>query len=120
MAQPKWAIDSGRSVSRDMPQHPLGTHFQFRTFGSEPLASIGVTMPPWPSEGETIKGLRHGGNSEGAYAKLSDAQLRAMSGHRMAAIVTLYAQGDDATTQDRGAKEIGNENEKTRNVGMSR
>ena len=31
---------------------PLGTHFQFRSFGYEPLAAIGVTMPPWPGEGE--------------------------------------------------------------------
>jgi mannose-6-phosphate isomerase-like protein (cupin superfamily) len=31
---------------------PLGTHFQFRAFGPEPLAAIGVTMPPWPGEGE--------------------------------------------------------------------
>ena len=31
---------------------PLGTHFQFRSFGYEPLAAIGVTIPPWPGEGE--------------------------------------------------------------------
>ena len=33
---------------------PIGTHFQFRSFGDEPLAAIGVTMPPWPGEGEAI------------------------------------------------------------------
>ncbi len=31
---------------------PLGTHFQFRSFGYEALSAIGVTMPPWPGEGE--------------------------------------------------------------------
>ena len=31
---------------------PLGTEFQFRSFGYEPLSAIGVTMPPWPGEGE--------------------------------------------------------------------
>lgn len=31
---------------------PVGTHFQFRSFGYEPLAAIGVTMPPWPGSGE--------------------------------------------------------------------
>jgi mannose-6-phosphate isomerase-like protein (cupin superfamily) len=31
---------------------PLGTHFQFRSFGSEPLAAVGVTMPPWPGDNE--------------------------------------------------------------------
>jgi len=33
---------------------PLGTHFQFRAFGDEPLAAVGVTMPPWPGEGEAV------------------------------------------------------------------
>ncbi|MCB0097423.1 MAG: cupin domain-containing protein [Caldilineaceae bacterium] len=34
---------------------PLGAHFQFRAFGDEPLAAIGVTMPPWPaSDDEAI------------------------------------------------------------------
>jgi len=31
---------------------PLGTRFQFRSFGDGPLAAIGVTMPPWPGDGE--------------------------------------------------------------------
>ena len=33
---------------------PLGTHFQFRSFGYEPLSAIGVTMPPWPGDSEAI------------------------------------------------------------------
>ncbi len=33
---------------------PQGTRFQFRSFGYEPLAAIGVTMPPWPGEDEAI------------------------------------------------------------------
>jgi mannose-6-phosphate isomerase-like protein (cupin superfamily) len=33
---------------------PLGVHFQFRSLGPEPLAAIGVTMPPWPGDGEAI------------------------------------------------------------------
>jgi len=31
---------------------PLGTRFQFRACGDAPLAAIGVTIPPWPGEGE--------------------------------------------------------------------
>lgn len=34
---------------------PLGTHFQFRAFGYQPLSAIGVTMPPWPGEGEAYE-----------------------------------------------------------------
>jgi hypothetical protein len=33
---------------------PVGTSFQFRDTGREPLAAVGVTMPPWPGEGEAI------------------------------------------------------------------
>jgi mannose-6-phosphate isomerase-like protein (cupin superfamily) len=34
---------------------PLGTRFQFRSLGEQALAAIGVTMPPWPGEGEAIQ-----------------------------------------------------------------
>ena len=30
---------------------PLGTQFQFRSFGYKPLAALVVTMPPWPLNG---------------------------------------------------------------------
>jgi mannose-6-phosphate isomerase-like protein (cupin superfamily) len=33
---------------------PLGTSFQFRSCGDEPLSAIGVTMPPWPGDGEAF------------------------------------------------------------------
>ena len=33
---------------------PLGTRFQFRCTGEEPLAAIAVTMPPWPGENEAV------------------------------------------------------------------
>ena len=33
---------------------PLGTHFQFRVSGTEPLAALGITMPPWPGENEAV------------------------------------------------------------------
>lgn len=38
---------------------PVGTHFQFKSFGDEPLAALGVTMPPWPGKGESyrVKGV---------------------------------------------------------------
>ena len=34
---------------------PLGTQFQLRSLGAEPLAAVGVTMPPWPGEGEAYE-----------------------------------------------------------------
>jgi mannose-6-phosphate isomerase-like protein (cupin superfamily) len=31
---------------------PLGTAFQFRSTGTEPLTAVAVTMPPWPGDDE--------------------------------------------------------------------
>ena len=33
---------------------PLGTHFQLRNDGAEPLAAVAVTMPPWPGADEAV------------------------------------------------------------------
>jgi mannose-6-phosphate isomerase-like protein (cupin superfamily) len=41
------AVDAGVCITI-----PARTHFQFRAFGVEPLAAIGVTMPPWPGPDE--------------------------------------------------------------------
>jgi mannose-6-phosphate isomerase-like protein (cupin superfamily) len=40
-------VDPGICVSI-----PAGTHFQFRALGMDPLAAVGVTMPPWPGPQE--------------------------------------------------------------------
>jgi mannose-6-phosphate isomerase-like protein (cupin superfamily) len=40
-------LGSGVSLSL-----PVGTHFQFRCDGPEPLTILGATMPPWPGEDE--------------------------------------------------------------------
>ena len=34
---------------------PLGTDFQFRVTGPDSLVAIGVTMPPWPGDGEAVR-----------------------------------------------------------------
>jgi mannose-6-phosphate isomerase-like protein (cupin superfamily) len=33
---------------------PVGTEFQFRSTAPETLAAVGVTMPPWPGDGEAV------------------------------------------------------------------
>ena len=43
------AVESGMCLTI-----PVGTHFQFRSFGPEPLSAIGVTMPPWPGGDEAV------------------------------------------------------------------
>jgi mannose-6-phosphate isomerase-like protein (cupin superfamily) len=44
------AVEAG--VSLDIP---LGTAFQFRSTGAEPLAAVGTTMPPWPGDDEAVR-----------------------------------------------------------------
>jgi len=34
---------------------PLGTHFQFRSTGLDPLAVIAATIPPWPGKDEAYE-----------------------------------------------------------------
>ena len=34
---------------------PLGTRFQFRSSGPTALTALGVTMPPWPGDGEAVQ-----------------------------------------------------------------
>ena len=41
--------DVGSGVSVTIP---VGTHFQFRCDGSEPLVIVGATMPSWPGSDE--------------------------------------------------------------------
>jgi mannose-6-phosphate isomerase-like protein (cupin superfamily) len=54
-----WRQQDGRSEIVDLDAGtcisiPVGTHFQFRALGFEPLAAIGLTMPNWPGPEEAI------------------------------------------------------------------
>jgi mannose-6-phosphate isomerase-like protein (cupin superfamily) len=51
-------VELGPGVSLSLP---LGTHFQFRCDGSEPLTALGATMPPWPGQDEAypVEGIWH-------------------------------------------------------------
>jgi mannose-6-phosphate isomerase-like protein (cupin superfamily) len=51
LGEQEQVIELGAGVSLSIP---LGTRFQFRCDGTEPLSAIGVTMPPWPGEGEAV------------------------------------------------------------------
>jgi mannose-6-phosphate isomerase-like protein (cupin superfamily) len=49
-------VELGPGVSLSIP---VGTHFQFRCEGLEPLTILGATMPPWPGAEEacTVEGV---------------------------------------------------------------
>jgi hypothetical protein len=64
---------------------PWNEHY-FRHRVAEIRAAAGLDV------GAKFMGLRHGGNVEGAESDLTDAQLRALSGHRTTAALLLHAQ----------------------------
>jgi mannose-6-phosphate isomerase-like protein (cupin superfamily) len=49
LAEREETVEIGPGVSLSLP---VGTHFQFRCDGPEPLTVLGATMPPWPGPDE--------------------------------------------------------------------
>jgi len=54
-----WRKQGGREAVDDVSAGlcltiPQGTLFQFRSLGQQALTAVGVTMPPWPGEGEAV------------------------------------------------------------------
>ena len=72
--------DARRKVHLPWNEH----HFRHRVAAIREAAGIDQDIK--------FMGLRHGGNVEGAEAGLTDAQLRALSGHRTTAALLRYAQ----------------------------
>ena len=65
------------------------------TWTTSGTASPRSAPPPGIDPEVKFMGLRHGGNVEGAEADLTDAQLRALSGHRTTAALLRYAQATE-------------------------
>ncbi|MGK2965720.1 MAG: cupin domain-containing protein [Tepidiformaceae bacterium] len=54
-----WREQAGRSEITPLEPGicltiPVGTRFQFRSLGPDPLTAVAVTMPPWPGDDEAI------------------------------------------------------------------
>jgi hypothetical protein len=62
-------------------------------------------------------GLRHGGNTEAGDADLTDAQIRALSGHRTAAMTALYTK---ATMRQRRSSTSKRLEERTKGGNLSK
>ena len=78
-------------VTRDKPDRRRKTYLPwkedyFRHRVAEIRAAAGIDAEA------KFMGLRDGGNTEGADADLTDAQLRALSGHKTATMTILYAK----------------------------
>ncbi|MFH0730303.1 MAG: cupin domain-containing protein [Pseudomonadota bacterium] len=49
-------VEVGPGISLTIP---VGTHFQFRNTGSDPLRFVIATMPPWPGADEAVRVENH-------------------------------------------------------------
>jgi hypothetical protein len=81
-------------VTRDRPDHRgkvylpwKEDYFRHRVAAIRAVAGIDAEAK--------FMGFRHGGNIEGAEANLTDAQLRALSGHKTTAALLRYAQATE-------------------------
>jgi mannose-6-phosphate isomerase-like protein (cupin superfamily) len=59
-----WRSQEGHEQVERLDPHtahsiPLGTHFQFRNLGREPLTFVIVTIPPWPGMDEAVRVADH-------------------------------------------------------------
>jgi hypothetical protein len=78
-------------VTRDKPDRRRKVHLPWREdYFRHRVAEIRAAAGIDPDV--KFMGLRHGGNTEGADADLTDAQLRALSGHKTASMTVLYAK----------------------------
>jgi integrase len=78
-------------VTRDRPDRRRKIHLPwkldyFRHRVADIREAAGI------DSGVKFMGLRHGGNTEGGDADLTDAQLRALSGHKTATMTALYTK----------------------------
>jgi integrase len=85
-------------VMRDEPDRKRKMHLPWATSAVNPVrhvqrvvAKIRKAAAGLPSE-ITFTSFRHGGHTDAADAGLTDAQIRALSGHRTAAMISVYAK----------------------------
>ncbi len=84
-------------VMREQPDRKRKVHLPWATSATNPVRHVqrvvakirdAAGLPPEI----TFASFRHGGHTDAANAGLTDAQIRALSGHKTAAMVPLYAK----------------------------
>ncbi len=92
-------------VTRDQPDRRRKVHLPWREdYFRHRVADIRKAAGI-PEEAKFM-GLRHGGNVEGADADLTDAQLRALSGHKTTAALIRYAQASEKQRTEGARKRL--------------
>ena len=84
-------------VMRDKPDTKKQIHLPWATSASHPVRHVQrivtkVRDAACLPQDITFTSFRHGGHTDAADAGLTDAQIRALSGHKTAAMVSVYAK----------------------------
>jgi len=87
-------------IMRDTPDRSRGVYLPWATSASNPVRHVQTVVrnickaASLPRE-LTFTSFRHGGHTDGADAELSDAQMRALGGHKTTAALLRYAKDTD-------------------------
>lgn len=98
-------------VMRDRPDPKKKVHLPWMTGGKNPMRYVQsevrrlCRVAELPDE-ITFTSFRHGGHTDGADADLTDAQMRALGGHKTTAALLRYAKETDAQRQVAGRKRL--------------
>lgn len=91
-------------VMRDAPDHKSGVYLPWPTGGRNSMRYVQAAVRRICREAElsddiTFTSFRHGGHTEGADAELTDAQMRALGGHKTTAALLRYAKATERQRQ---------------------
>jgi RNA:NAD 2'-phosphotransferase (TPT1/KptA family) len=84
-------------VMREKPDRKRKVHLPWATSASNPVRHVQrvvaqICDAAALSPDITFTSFRHGGHTDAADAGLTDAQIRALSGHKTAAMISVYAK----------------------------
>lgn len=91
-------------VMRDAPDPRRKAHLPWMTGGKNPMRYVQaevrrICRAAGLPDDITFTSFRHGGHTEGADSDLTDAQLRALGGHKSTAALLRYAKETDKQRQ---------------------
>jgi hypothetical protein len=104
-------------VMRDVPDPRKKVHLPWMTGGKNPMRYVQaevrrICRAAGLPDDITFTSFRHGGHTEGADSELTDAQMRALGGHKTTASITRYAKETEVQQQIGGRKRRDNRTKK--------
>jgi hypothetical protein len=104
-------------VMRDRPDPRKKTYMPWTTGGRNPMRWVQaevrrIRMAAGLPEDITFTSFRHGGHTDGADSGLTDAQMRALGGHKTATALLRYAKDTEEQRRDGARKRLNKRTER--------